>query len=123
MNKKIRKAIKAIKKLEVERHRLLQRLLTDEPLLQGSLSLVKRTCGKETCHCATQPAHPAWMLATSEDGRRRCQVIRQDDVEEIQRRVGRHKDCRTTLRGLEATQKETKRLLHGLMDERDLRYK
>ncbi len=122
MIKRIRNAIKAIERLEAKRRRLVQRLLTDEPLLQGSLSLVNRTCGKQNCHCATRPAHPAWVLATSESRRRRCQIVRQDDAEEVQRRVATYKDYRVTLRAVEATQKELKRLLRGLMDKRDVRY-
>jgi len=123
MIKKIRNTISAIERLEAERCGLLQQLLTDESLLQGSLSLVNRTCGKKNCHCATRPAHPAWVLATSESGRQRCQVVRHADVEEVQRRVATYKDYRTTLRALEAMQKELKRLLRGLMAKRDRRYK
>lgn len=122
MRKRASQIIRKVRQLERERARILEALLVDEPLLQGSLSLVKRTCGKPNCHCAKTPGHEVWVLASTQDAQRRCQVVRQADVEEVQRRAAIYKDFRTALRRLDAIGKEEKALLRGLMDERDLRY-
>ena len=122
MRKTILTTLRRIRRLEDQRARLLRRLLVADPLLCASLSLVKRTCGKPNCHCATEPAHEAWVLATSDRGQRRCQVVRQDDIDDVRRRLEVYKDYREGLRALEATQKEEKRLLRGLMEKRHVPY-
>ena len=91
--------------------------------MKGSLSLVKRTCGKASCHCAQEPAHEAWVLATSLGAtQRRCQVVRQADVEAVRKRVAAYQRFRAGLRDIEAMHKETKALLRGLMEDRNVPY-
>ena len=118
----MRNAIRKIRSLEARRARLIDALAADEPLLIGSLSHVNRTCGKSSCHCATTPAHPAWTLATTTDGRRRCQVVRLADVAEVRQRVASYKAFKQLLRDIEATESEQAALLRGLMEARDLPY-
>ena len=120
---KILATIRKLRSLEQRRARLLEHLCDDAPLLVGSLSLVKRTCGKPTCHCATTPAHEAWVLATTRNARRRCQVVRFADAEDVGRRVGIYRAFRTALRDLEAIDREERTLLRGLMEDRDVPYK
>jgi hypothetical protein len=122
MRKRIRPLLRKLDALEARRGRILQLLTDDAPLLVGSVSLVKRTCGKPTCHCAERPAHAAWVLATTEGGRRRCQVVRQADVEDICQRVTAYKDFRRALREFDATHREEIALLRGLQGNRDVRY-
>ena len=114
--------IRRLRSLDERRIRLLDALCDEEPLLVGSLSLVKRTCGKPTCHCATTPAHEAWVLATTRNARRRCQVVRLADVEDVRRRVGVYRSFRKVLRDLETIESEEKRLLRGLMEDRNAPY-
>lgn len=123
MRKTILTTLRRIRRLDQQRAGTLRRLLVDSPLLQASLSLVKRTCGKPNCHCATEPGHEVWVLTTSEHGQRRCQVVRQDDVTEVQRRLTTYKEYREGLRALDATHKEEKQLLRGLMEKRNVPYK
>lgn len=122
MRNEIRNAIRKIRSLEARRARLIDALAADEPLLIGSLSHVNRTCGKSSCHCATTPAHPAWTLATTTDGRRRCQVVRLADVAEVRQRVASYKAFKQLLRDIEAIESEQAALLRGLMEARDLPY-
>ena len=114
--------IRKLRVLEQRRARLLEALGDDEPFLVGSLSLVQRTCGKPTCHCATAPAHPAWVLATTRDARRRCQVVRLVDVEDVHRRVALYKRFKQALRDLDAIDREQRALLRGLMEGRNVPY-
>ena len=111
--------IRKLRVLEQRRARLLEALCHDEPFLVGSLSLVKRTCGKPTCHCATTPAHEAWVLATTRDARRRCQVVRLADVGDVRGRVELYRNFRKTLRELEAINQEQAVLLRGLLEGRN----
>lgn len=114
--------IRMLRVLERRRARLLEALCGDQPFLVGSLSLVQRTCGKPTCHCATTPAHPAWVLATTRDARRRCQVVRWADVEDVRRRVELYRSFKQALRDLDAIDREQRALLRGLMEGRNVPY-
>jgi hypothetical protein len=122
MGKQIPTILRRLRSLEARRSQILAALAADEPLLVGGLSLVKRTCGKSTCHCANAPGHPAWMLATSRDGRRRCQVVRQADVDAVQRRVEEHRAFTRGLRELQALHREEIDLLRGLQEKRNVPY-
>ena len=112
----------AIQRLERERARLLDDVLAPEPLTAASLSLVKRTCGRPTCHCAKSPSHEAWVLKTYADGRQSCQVVRQADVETVRSRVAVYRRLRAALMRLEAIGKEELALLRGLVRRRHVPY-
>jgi hypothetical protein len=52
--------------------RLLQR---DAPMVQGSLYLLRRKCGKPNCRCARGQLHATWVLTRSEAGRSRLYAV------------------------------------------------
>ena len=122
MRNEIRNTLRKIRSLDARRAHLIELLARDEPLLIGSLSHVNRTCGKPSCHCARTPAHPAWTLATTTDGQRRCQVVRLADVAEVRRRVATYKAFKQLLRDFDAIESELAALLRGLMEARNLPY-
>jgi len=122
MRNEIRNTLRKIRSLDARRAHLIDVLARDEPLLIGSLSHVNRTCGKPSCHCARTPAHPAWTLATTTDGQRRCQVVRLADVAEVRRRVATYKAFKQLLRDFDAIESELAALLRGLMEARNLPY-
>lgn len=55
--------------------RLLQVLLRDPPLVQGTLYLLRRRCGKASCRCAQGVLHASWVLTRSEGGRKRLYAV------------------------------------------------
>lgn len=122
MRKKNLTTLRKLRSLEMRRARAVEALTTDQPFLVGSLSLVNRTCGKPTCHCATDPGHPVWMLATTQDSRRRCQVVRLADVDDVRQRVEAYKTFKTLRRELEAIHRELIALLRGLQEKRNVPY-
>ena len=123
MNQPTRVTLRRIRSLEAKRARIVAQLRASGLLLIGSLSQGKRTCGKPGCHCAQEPAHEAWILATRPAGaKRRCQVVRQADVKAIQKRVAAYKRFRAGLRDIEAIHNEMKALLRGLMENRNVPY-
>jgi len=122
MRHEIRNILRKVRSLDARRAHLIDVLARDEPLLIGSLSHVNRTCGKPSCHCARTPAHPAWTLATTTDGQRRCQVVRLADVAEVRRRVATYKAFKQLLRDFDAIESELAALLRGLMEARNLPY-
>ena len=49
--------------------RILQRLRTLGPFLEGSLTVSTKRCGRPTCRCATEgPVHETALLTWKEDG-------------------------------------------------------
>lgn len=122
MRKRVLQIVRRLRQLQQERSRLLDALLVDEPLLRGSLSLVKRTCGKPNCHCAEAPAHEVWVLASTRDNQRRCQVVRQADVDLMRLRLQTYKNFRTAFRRIQAIARKEKALLNGLLEARARKY-
>lgn len=122
MRKKSLPTHRRIHKLQRERARILEALLVPEPLIPGSLSLVKRTCGNDTCHCAEKPGHQAWVLMSTRDGERRCQVVRQRNVEEVRGQVQKYRQFRGALRRLKVIQSEESALLSAALERRAVPY-
>jgi len=62
------------------------------------------------------------VLATTRDARRRCQVVRLADVEDVRRRVELYKRFKKARRDLDAIDREQRALLRGLMEGRNTPY-
>jgi len=122
VSKKIIHIDAEIRKLEQERVRIVKRLLADAPLLKGSLSSVKRRCGKTNCHCVRSPAHPVWVLITRRKGKPRCQVVRRADAETVRDHVKTYREFRAELKRLTKTEKAQRQKLLRKMEERDVPY-
>lgn len=53
----------------------LRILQAREPMVQGSLYLLRRKCGKPSCHCARGELHASWVLTRSESGKNRIYPV------------------------------------------------
>ena len=58
--------------------RTLRALQRDAPMVQGSLYLLRRKCGKPTCRCTRGELHPAWVLTRSEAGKNHLYTVPDD---------------------------------------------
>ena len=70
-------------------HRMLQarlkRLAPTQPILAGSLAIIRRRCGNPGCRCYHDgPKHPAHQLTFKENGRSRSVYVPQDLVPQVQ---------------------------------------
>jgi len=70
-------------RLRQRKHALLRRFQIPADALPGSLSLTRRRCGKESCHCAQGDGHPIWSLTFMADGKKRVERIPDEWVEQI----------------------------------------
>ena len=98
-------------------------LAQTDALIIGSLSEVQRRCGKPSCHCAKRPGHPQAIFMSVEDGRRRCQLIRQADLAAVRQAVERYRAFREGLRMLSTLDSKVLALLKELRRLRDEGYK
>ena len=65
------------------RSRVIKRV-AEEPLLRGSLVVMRRTCGKAGCHCQTGEKHPALYLSVRR-GKQRTMIYVPTALEETVR--------------------------------------
>lgn len=65
--------------------RTLRALERDAPMVQGSLYLLRRKCGKPTCRCTRGELHPAWVLTRSEAGKNRLYAVPTDQRGRLRR--------------------------------------
>ena len=65
------------------RSRVIQRV-AEEPLLRGSLVVMRRTCGKAGCHCQAGEKHPALYLSVRR-GKQRTMIYVPTALEETVR--------------------------------------
>ena len=114
----------ALHRLHQERGRLLRLLRRADKLAIGTVSVVRRKCGKSGCHCAEGDAHPQTLfLFKGEDGRRHCRFVRRQDEERLLRAGGSYREFRDALRQLRAINQREERILVALMKLRALQYK
>jgi hypothetical protein len=78
----------------------LAKLTHDEPVLRGTLSVRKITCGKSGCHCATGEKHLCLCLSCSRGGRVEQVFIPRDLEEQVRRWVRNHHTARELLEEL-----------------------
>ena len=58
--------------------RSLRTLQLDRPMVQGSLYLLRRKCGKPNCRCTRGELHASWVLTRSESGHNRLYSVPPD---------------------------------------------
>lgn len=113
----------SLRRLPLERQRLLRQLRRDDELAIGTVSVVRRKCGTSSCHCAEGAGHPQTLfLFKGDDGRRHCKLVRRQDEERLLRAGRFYREFRDALRQLRAINEREERVLVALMELRALRY-
>lgn len=113
------RVVRRLRAAESRRAVVVAELGQTDGLIIGSLSEVQRRCGKPSCHCAERPGHPQAILMSVQDGRRRCQLIRQADLAAVRHAVERYRAFREGLRLLNTLDSTVVALLKELMRRRD----
>jgi len=75
----------------------LAKLIHEEPLLRGTLSVRRVTCGKAGCRCAQGRKHPALFLSSSREGITRQVFIPAELETEIRQWVDNYHQVRDLL--------------------------
>jgi len=58
--------------------RTLRALQRPQPMVPGSLYILRRKCGKPNCRCAQGQLHASWVLTRSESGQSRLYCVPKD---------------------------------------------
>jgi hypothetical protein len=80
--------------LAVQIRSLIQSLISDKPLVRGSVYDLKRKCGKPGCKCAKGHLHSRMVLSASEGGRTRLRVIPRGSLTQVEIKVRRYQQFR-----------------------------
>jgi len=119
----IAKLKKKLQSLESTRKGLVKELTADDNLAVGSVSTVRRKCGKPNCHCAKGEGHlQTLFLYKGEDGQRRCKLVRNEDCDEMIAAGERYRKCRGNLRKLRAIEREEHAILQEIINLRAVEY-
>lgn len=96
----------------------LAKLIHEEPVLRGTLSLRRVTCGKAGCRCAEGRKHPALFLSSSRKGKTRQIFIPAELETEIRQWVDNYHRVRDLL---EAVSESALERLNGRKQEKQHR--
>lgn len=123
MSKSIKKIADLVRELEVKRTELIEHMLTERHYAVGSVSLVRRKCGKPNCHCAEGEGHSQTLfLFKGEGGRRICKLVRNDDADYMAEVGDNYREFRARLRELRAMQKRVEEKLMAILQRRAVTY-
>ena len=84
--------------LEARRAVLLRQFKTIGPVIEGSLAIVKRRCGKPGCRCGQGPAHEAVILCRKVAGRSYATYVPVGMRAEVRRWNAEHKRVKKLLK-------------------------
>jgi hypothetical protein len=97
---------------------LLEACLAREPILPGSLYLLRRKCGKPSCHCARGELHESTVLAYRGQGRPRNISPAPEQLETLKNLTDHYRRCRTARAQLVRWQRRLLELVDDLLDAR-----
>ena len=81
------------------RSRLLL-LLKDQPILRGTLLVLRNTCGKSNCRCARGEKHESLYAVQSRKGKRHARCIPKAMRKDVRQWVDRYKEIQELLEEL-----------------------
>jgi len=123
MAKSIRKLVDLVHDLESRRDEMIEFMLGEREYAIGSVSVVRRKCGKANCHCADGQGHPQTLyLFKGTDDRRVCKLVRNDDADYMTEVGENYRAFRARLRELRATQKLVEQNLLAILQRRAVTY-
>jgi hypothetical protein len=111
-----------LKALKAEQRSLLRFLLRQDELAIGTVYRVNKRCGSPYCHCRKGPGHPQTFFMFSEKGKRRCQLVRQADVQRMRKAAERYRKCRDAIRRLKTIHFQEIKILMAQLVRKGIKY-
>ena len=85
----------ALHQLVEELPKLIKPVLSDRPVIKGSVYEIKRRCGKPGCKCAHgEELHKSMVLSTSEQGRTKLRTIPRGHLTDVRQKVAAYQQIR-----------------------------
>ena len=70
----------------------LVRLLSSQPLICGSVTVMERTCGKQHCRCVKGHKHVSLYLSVRLEGKRKMLYVPRELEERVRQWVGNYQE-------------------------------
>ena len=105
------------------RHQLRKVLADSRPLLIGTVYQARIRCGSLHCHCTKGLAHPKTLLVYKDRGKRRCKLVRLDDVRWVRQAANRYRRFRHALRELRSIASKEVQNFMAMAMKRAIRYR
>lgn len=118
-----KKLAQQLENLEKKRGQIIAAFLETSPLIVGSVTQTKGRCGKPSCVCAEKPCHDITLLMNSEGGKKKSQLIRKNDVEEVLEQWQRYKTLKKMITTFKELNLKEIDILQLLILERKRTYK
>ena len=109
-------------RLEAQRLKLVEYLLSDCPLLHGSYTELLVKCGRAGCHCQKKPAHLVARLGTRKDGIPQNRVVRVADRQHVKALVKSYKKHKESLGELKQIHVQQEQLVKSILNDKDEPY-
>lgn len=122
MSTKINKKKEKVQGLEHERQRLINILLSDSMLVEGSLQDVLVRCGRKGCHCEKEPLHPVTRLSRWENGKLKNKIVRVADRELIKKLSANYKEHKKALSDFTKLNAEEGKMLKAILKLKNFNY-
>ena len=123
MSKSIKKIADLVRDLEAKRAELIELMIADREYAVGSVSVVRRKCGKSNCHCAEGEGHlQTLFLFKGDEEKRVCKLVRNDDTPYMLEAGANYRAFKVRLRELRATQKRVEENLLAILKRRAVSY-
>lgn len=122
MSMKKNKKDEKIRGWEKERKRLIELLLSDCEIVEGSLRNMKVRCGRKGCHCEKEPVHPVTRLSRWEKGKLKNKIVRVADRERIKKLSDNYKDHKNALSNLVKLNDEEIQWLKSVLKSKTVKY-
>lgn len=88
--------------------------LSSEPLVKGSVYILRRRCSKLSCRCARGDKHETVVMTASVGGKTRLWTPSEDHIPELRRRTEHYRQFRRARARLIKEQREMLRLIDAI---------
>ena len=89
----------------------LEVILAREPVVKGTVYVLRRRCGKATCHCAAGAPHQTWVRSWSEGGRTRLRAVAPERLAALRQQARAYQRLRRARARLGALHREMLRVI------------
>jgi len=114
-SKKVNKKKKILFKLEADRKRWMNLLVSRGELIEGSLSDLLVRCGRRGCHCEKKPIHRVTRLGVREGGKIKNKVVRVDDRKWVYRLIENYKKHKDAIKGIAQLNQDQRNIMKAII--------
>ena len=120
--KKINTKKEEIKEIEKQRKKIINLILDQSELIEGSLRESLMKCGKKGCRCEQEPIHPVTRLSRWENGKLINKLIRVADREGARKLFNNYRKHKQAINEFVEINNKEKELLKNMIKLKTVKY-